>query len=45
MVRQLFFILVMMNAAAVEDFLAKIFSTAFGCPHLGASRDQMVRAG
>ena len=36
---------IVMNAAAVQDFLAKIFSTAFGCPQRGASRDQMVRAG
>ena len=26
----------MMTAAAVQDFLMKIFSTAFGCPHGGA---------
>jgi hypothetical protein len=25
-----------MNATAVQDFLKKIFSTAFGCPRRGA---------
>jgi hypothetical protein len=34
-----------MNAAAVEDFPKKIFSTAFGGPHRGASRDLTGRAG
>jgi hypothetical protein len=35
----------MIDAAAVENFPMKIFSTAFGCPQRGASRDFMVRAG
>jgi hypothetical protein len=28
-----------MHAAAVQDFLTKIFSTAFGCPRRGAVKE------
>ncbi|MGD0080792.1 MAG: hypothetical protein ABSB80_09135 [Methanoregula sp.] len=40
-----FSFIIAMNAAAVEDFSLKIFSTTFGCPQRGACRDMMGRAG
>jgi len=30
-----------MNSAAVQDFLKKIFSTAFGCPRRGAVKKSL----